>query len=158
MKISLLMLAVLAGPSSASLTGQPAESRWNLLDILPHKPEQAAGVSDPDKRLAEAEKMAGEGQAERAVFLYRLFIDECPMNASCAAYLDRARLGIGQSLAAGALTRDQDASAAKEAVTWLEAIETPELIARLRPSWAVASPAGSVASRNAARAAVIAPL
>lgn len=128
------MIAVLAGPASASLSGQPAESRWNLLDILTRKPVKAAGVSDPDKRLAEAEKMANEGQAERAAFLYRLFIDECPLNATCAAHLDRARLGIGQALAAGALTRDQDAPVAKEAVTWLEAIETPELIARAEPT------------------------
>ena len=49
-KISLLIIAVLAGPASASLTGQPAESRWNLLDILPHKPKQAAGVANPEQR------------------------------------------------------------------------------------------------------------
>jgi hypothetical protein len=130
-KISLLMLAVLAVPASASLSGQPAESRWNLLDILPHKPVQAAGVSNPEERLATAEKMAAEGQPERAVLLYRLFIDECPLNATCAAHLDRARLGIGQALAA---TADQDGPNAKEAVTWLEALETPEMIVRAEPT------------------------
>ena len=134
MKISLLMIAVLAGPASASMTGQPAESRWNLLDILTHKPKQATGVSNPEERLADAEKMSKDGQSERAVLLYRLFIDECPLNATCAAHLDRARLGIGQALAATAATRDQDAPVAKEAVTWLEAIETPVLIAQAEPT------------------------
>jgi len=133
-KISLLMIAVLAGPASASLTGQPAESRWNLLDILPRKPRQAAGVANPEERLAAAEKMANEGESERAVLLYRLFIDECPLNAACAGHLDRARLGIGQALAATAATRDRGAPIAKEAVTWLEAIETPDLIARAEPT------------------------
>lgn len=133
-KISLLMLAVLTGPASASLTGQPAESRWNLLDILPHKPRQAAGVTDPEDRLAAAERMSKDGQAERAVLLYRLFIDECPLNATCAAHLDRARLGLGQALADTAPAEDQDGPAAKEAVTWLEALETPELIARAEPT------------------------
>ncbi|MEQ1919009.1 MAG: hypothetical protein ABL955_07400, partial [Elusimicrobiota bacterium] len=129
-KISLLMIAVLAGPASASLSGQPAESRWNLLDILPHKPVQTAGVSNPEERLADAEKMAAEGQPERAVLMYRLFLDECPLNATCAAHLDRARLGIGQALAATAV----DSPVAKEAVTWLEAIETPELIVKAEPT------------------------
>jgi len=133
-KISLLMLAVLTGPASASLTGQPAESRWNLLDILPHKPRQAAGVTDPEERLAAAERMSKDGQAERAVLLYRLFIDECPLNATCAAHLDRARLGLGQALADAAPAEDQDGPAAKEALTWLEALETPELIARAEPT------------------------
>ena len=134
-KISLLMIAVLAGPASAaSLTGQPAESRWNLLDILPHKPKQAAGVTNPEERLDAADKTANEGQSERAILLYRLFIDECPLNATCAAHLDRARLGIGQALASTAATRDQDGPVAKEAVTWLEAIETPELIVRAEPT------------------------
>lgn len=133
-KISLLMLAVLAGPASASLSGQPAESRWNLLDILPHKPKQAAGVANPKERLAAAEKMSKDGQSDRAVLLYRLFIDECPLNATCANHLDRARLGLGQALADTAPAQDQGGPAAKEAVTWLEALETPELIARAEPT------------------------
>jgi len=133
-KISLLMIAILAGPASASLSGQPAESRWNLLDILPHKPVQAAGVSNPQERLADAEQMMKEGQSQRAVLMYRLFIDECPLNAACASHLDRARLGIGQALAADASTRNQDIPSVKESLTWLEAIETPELIERAEPT------------------------
>ena len=129
-KMVLLMITVLAGPASASLSGQPAESRWNLLDILPHKPVQAAGVANPEERLADAEKMAKDGQSDRAVLMYRLFIDECPLNATCAAHLDRARLGLGQALAAAAA----DSPVAKEAVTWLEALETPELIVRAEPT------------------------
>ncbi|MBI5245876.1 MAG: hypothetical protein HY923_01745 [Elusimicrobia bacterium] len=129
-KISLLMIAVLAGSATASMTGQPAESRWNLLDLLPRKPVQAAGVVNPEERLAAAEKMAAGGQPERAVLMYRLFLDECPLNATCAAHLDRARLGIGQALAASA----EDAPVAKEAVTWLEAIETRELIVQAEPA------------------------
>lgn len=124
------MIAVLAGPAASSLTGQPAESRWNLLDILPRGPKQAAGVANPEERLDAADKTANEGQNDRAIFLYRLFIDECPLNASCAAHLDRARLGIGQALAATA----SDSPVAKEAVTWLEAIETPDIIARAEPT------------------------
>ncbi len=133
-KLSLLMLAVLTGPASASMSGQPAESRWNLLDILPHKPAQAAGVADAEERLSAAEKMAQDGPSERAVLMYRLFIDQCPLNAACAVHLDRARLGIGQALAADALAQDRDSSMSKESVTWLEAIETPELIARAEPA------------------------
>lgn len=133
-KISLLLIAALAGPASASLTGQPAESRWNLLDILPHKAATAAGVPNPEERLAEAAKMAAGGHADRAVFLYRLFIDECPLNAACAAHLDRARLGLGQALADTAPSEGQGGPAAKEAVTWLESLETPELIARAEPT------------------------
>lgn len=127
-KISLLMIAVLVGPASASLSGQPAEPRWNLLDILHHKPVQAAGA-DAEERLNAAEKMARDGQSERAVLMYRLFIDACPLNATCAGHLDRARLGLGEALA-----ENPEGPAAKEAVAWLEALETPELIARAEPT------------------------
>lgn len=126
-----LCSALLAGPAAASLTGEPAESRWNLLGILTRGSGRAASASG--EQLAEADAARGRGEHGRAVFLYRLFLERCPENAPCAVHLDRARSGLGRALAAVAPPEDEDSPAPKEAARWLESVEDAELRAQGEP-------------------------
>lgn len=113
-----LLPLLLAAPAAASLSGQPAESRWNLLDILPRGANRStAPVADEGLDAADAAR--GRGEHDDAILGYRLFLARCPENAACAVHLDRARSGLGRSLAAGPSPR--------EAVRWLQAVGDAEL-------------------------------
>ncbi|MEK7389261.1 MAG: hypothetical protein AAB036_06155 [Elusimicrobiota bacterium] len=126
MSILLLLIAALTSPAAASLTGQPSETRWNLLDILP-RGSRPQGPSNPDKQLAAAQAEAAQGHPGRAAFLFRMFIEDCPDDAPCAVHLDSARLGLGLALAAIAPREDKASSAPKEALFWLESLQDPNL-------------------------------
>ncbi|MEK7857539.1 MAG: hypothetical protein AAB320_00235 [Elusimicrobiota bacterium] len=127
-----LLIAALAAPASAALAGPP-ETRWNLLDLLPRGTDEAPVPADPAGRLAAAEAAAREGRPERAVFLFRLYIEACLPETACAADLDRARLGLGLALAKLALPEDRDDSAVKEAVRWLESVQDQARRERAEP-------------------------
>lgn len=119
---SWLLLGMLAAPAAASLSGT-AESRWNLIGLLPRRPDDGAVPQDPSAQLDAADAAAKAGDYERAACLYRLYLDACRPVVACAGELDRARLGMGLTAARLALPEDRDDAAAKEAVFWIEAIE-----------------------------------
>lgn len=115
MIISWLLLAILAAPAAASISG-PAQTRWNLLDLLPQHADDVAVPQDPAAQLAAAEAAFGGGKYERAAYLYRLYLDACRPGAACAAEFDRARLGMGLTAAKLALSEDRNDVAARESV------------------------------------------
>jgi|CXWL01.1.fsa_nt_gi hypothetical protein len=128
MIIQSILIAALALPASAALTGS-AEGRRNLLNILPRKDAQGVPtVADPADKLAAAQAALSGGLVKKAEDLYRSFIKECDKDAACDPYLDRARLGLGRALATLSHTLDkEDVSVAKESLYWLESVRTQAL-------------------------------
>lgn len=137
--IATALLLSLVLPAGAEIFSRDPENQWNLLRVLPRRErEGAASPSSAEAALDAAETAAVDGRDEDAVGAYRRYLELCRGDAPCASLMDRARAGLGMILGRHALPEDRDDAVAREALSWLESVESE----RVRRSEAIVAERG----------------